>query len=1059
VSASKKPKDEGPSVRRGRGPIALLAHLIAAVAHRRPALVLGLGVGLCAASAVSASRIQVKTAFQDTMADDDPIVRRMRYLGENFPGAVVVQVVLEGASTERLIECGEALRDGFAADPALVDQVYLEQDVDFFARRALLYLPERELLLLEENLRRNGEALRTLAADPSLLGLLRGVEALAESTVPKGTSAVTLQTRVFADVLLDSVLAGRPAANVGVKVDPGPLQKKLDADLRERLKKLPLPPSDAEARRTLAALEAALDLAADVLEEDIDEATFRRRAARLVELAPAGALPRRHQLSPDGRMLLVEVGSPKNLSRIEEIRPVLEHLERTAKQVKRAFPDVAIGFTGLPVEYAQEQDAILSNFVLVTLLGLLGILAVFVVGFEQVTLPALSALPLLMGIAWTFGVQGLVDPELNMLNLLFPVVLFGLGVDYAIHLLNGFAARRAAGDEVEAALRNLLTEMLPGILIGGATTAAAFFVLMSAHMKGLKTLGFTAGVGVVMAVVAMVTMLPAIFVLYDRRAPVVGMANESGLLVRLGGFVERQRYAVLAAALVFGAVAAYFAPRVSLERDALKMKPQGMPASVLQEKLLRAFGISGEPSIFFARDLEEARAIVEKAQRARTMSSPLSIVQALPDHQAEKAPLLARIRVALDEALPSARSAGEAAVPAHAWDAADIDELRTRLAGVKAALLETSAAAALLYRDETEDLVGLLRDDVNRIERRLGEANGDRLRRLDALLGAAVAESTALVLDMTEHHSVTLEDLPASLRARVAGRDGATMVLVRANGYFGDEEFLEEHVAELYGIHPEVAGIVPAWREMLRQILDDMPRLLSIIGVLVLVFVFIGLRSLKGVVLALLPLCLGVLLLLGALGAVGVDFSFVSVLALPLLFGTGVDFGVHLYERIRHDRAIGSALGHSGKALVLSSLTTSIGFGSLMLSVHRGVFGLGLVTALGILACLLTALLALPALVAIMQPELLAPLPAAPAEPASPEPASPEQAAPEQAAPAPDAGAGAAQAPPKAAAAPPSAPPPAAPAPPGAASRVAASAAPAAAAAPDADADADLEGV
>jgi len=101
----------------------------------------------------------------------------------------------------------------------------------------------------------------------------------------------------------------------------------------------------------------------------------------------------------------------------------------------------------------------------------------------------------------------------------------------------------------------------------------------------------------------------------------------------------------------------------------------------------------------------------------------------------------------------------------------------------------------------------------------------------------------------------------------------------------------------------------------------------------------------------------------------------VSVLSLPLLLGTGIDHGVHLYERIRHDGALAPALVHSGKALILSAMTATIGFGALMLSVHRGIFGLGLVTALGILLCLLTTLVLLPALVAIVQPELLAPLP------------------------------------------------------------------------------------
>jgi predicted RND superfamily exporter protein len=943
-------------------------------------VVLALATALSGVSAVIATRIQVKTAFQDTMSDDDPIVRRMSYLSENFPGAVVVQVVLEGTSPERLVAAGEALQAGFLADeldPRLVSHVYLEQDLDFFLRRALLYVPDAELRLLEERLRRHQSTLRTLSADPSLLGLLRGVEAIADDAVPRGSTAVTFKTRLFADVVMSSLLNGRPAADVGVKVDPGPAQAKLNQRINESLKGLPLPPSDTEARRTLAAVEGALDLVADVLEggDAVDAATFSRRAAALVSLLPqdgggSSAIPPRYQFSPDRRLLLMEVGSELNLGKLEDIRPVLAHLYGVAERTRADFPDVTIGFTGLPVQYVEEQEAILSNFALVTILGLLGILAVFIVGFEQIALPSLSALPLVMGILWTFGIQGLVDPTLNMLNLLFPVVLFGLGVDTAIHLLNGFAHRRALGDAPEDAVRNMLIELLPGILTGSATTATAFFALMLAHMKGLQTLGFTAGVGVIMAVLAMLVVLPAIFVLYDRRSPVVGMRSDAGPLGHLGVLVGRHRYPILAIFMVLISVAAYHAPSVSLERDSLKMQPRGMPAAVLQEKLLKAFSISGEPSIFFAKDLEEAAAIVARARLAKTVSEPLAITLALPEGQAEKAPLIRAIKRALDTAIPERDPP-----PRHTYSEAELDEVRTLLANVKAVLLEASVVAAVIYGDDTAAVIGALRDDVNRIERRLADANADRLQLLDTHLRATVENTLGIVGEMSQNTSITFADLPESLKARVGGKDGATMVLVRANGYIGDERFLEAHVAELYAIHGEVAGIVPAWREMLNQILTDMPRLLAVIGVCVVLLVLVGLRSLKGTVLALTPLAVGVVLLLGILGATGTDLNFVSVLSLPLLLGTGIDYGVHLYERIRHDRGLGPAMEHSGKALILSSMTTMIGFGSLMLSVHRGVFGLGLVTSLGIVLCLVVALVLQPALVAIVEPELLEPAP------------------------------------------------------------------------------------
>ena len=72
---------------------------------------------------------------------------------------------------------------------------------------------------------------------------------------------------------------------------------------------------------------------------------------------------------------------------------------------------------------------------------------------------------------------------------------------------------------------------------------------------------------------------------------------------------------------------------------------------------------------------------------------------------------------------------------------------------------------------------------------------------------------------------------------------------------------------------------------------------------------------------------------------------------------------------------MGRALLHTGKPILLTSLTTGIGFGSLLLSVHPDIFSLGLTTTLGILCCLLVSLLLLPALVAIFDEDSLAPEP------------------------------------------------------------------------------------
>ena len=75
-----------------------------------------------------------------------------------------------------------------------------------------------------------------------------------------------------------------------------------------------------------------------------------------------------------------------------------------------------------------------------TVLGFIGILAVFVIGFQRVGLPSLAAIPLLMGVLWTMGLQGLVSGKLTLMTMMFPVLLLGLGIDFAIHIMAAYAA-------------------------------------------------------------------------------------------------------------------------------------------------------------------------------------------------------------------------------------------------------------------------------------------------------------------------------------------------------------------------------------------------------------------------------------------------------------------------------------------------------------------------------------------------------------------------------------------------------------------------------------------
>ena len=122
-------------------------------------------------------------------------------------------------------------------------------------------------------------------------------------------------------------------------------------------------------------------------------------------------------------------------------------------------------------------------------------------------------------------------------------------------------------------------------------------------------------------------------------------------------------------------------------------------------------------------------------------------------------------------------------------------------------------------------------------------------------------------------------------------------------------------------------------------------------------------RFLDGGPLALLPLGMGVLWVIGLMPLVGLKFTMGNVFALPLLLGAASEFGLHLVLRHQEDGARGGPLLARSMvlALLLNGLTHAAGFGSLLVADHQGIFGLGLLLTLGSVTITLATLLVVPA--------------------------------------------------------------------------------------------------
>jgi len=132
---------------------------------------------------------------------------------------------------------------------------------------------------------------------------------------------------------------------------------------------------------------------------------------------------------------------------------------------------------------------------------------------------------------------------------------------------------------------------------------------------------------------------------------------------------------------------------------------------------------------------------------------------------------------------------------------------------------------------------------------------------------------------------------------------------------------------------------------------------------LVILLLFLHFKRPLWVVMAISPLLAGVAYMLGASSLLGVELNPANAVAIPLILGIGIDDGIHIVHRYKEERQIWGAVRYTGRAIIMTSLTTMVGFGSLCTSHFPAISSLGKLATLGIGACLLTSLLLLPSLI------------------------------------------------------------------------------------------------
>ena len=659
---------------------------------------------------------------------------------------------------------------------------------------------------------------------------------------------------------------------------------------------------------------------------------FRMMEEHLQERIPE------YELFEDGQLGLITLhfnsstdGFVRGSQQIKAIRSIIE-------DASTEHSDVQIGLTGLPIIEHDEMRISQFDMTIASIVSLVGVSLLFSVGFGRLKYPLSAVFALLVGIAWTCGYLTTVVGHLNILSMAFGVILIGLGIDFAIHYVARYMSIRSSGLDASPALVETSTAVGPAIIAGGLTTAAAFFATALTEFLGVAELGLIAGGGIVLCAIATMTVLPAL--LSRDKTDVASSLHSSNIIWDpiLQPFWSQPRHTVIAGivATVFLAAAL---PRVGYDQNLLNLQAHGIESVAWEHRLLD----QTDRSAWYAVSIAENREQLEQRKPAflelDSVERVEEIASLVPVSSHEKRAVIQRIHQRLDD------------VPASPPVVTPINQ-RQNLAQWK--LLADS-------------VIGLSDTPLGQ----LTDANQYELfQRIDLVRSQLLLdlwEQLHALRNISDPRPPELSDLPAAVRARFVGRHGKFAMRVYAAGDVWESDTLERFVKQIKSVDRAATGqplqTYFASRQMRRSYVNAaIYSALAVITVL-----WWDLRRFDWVALAILPTVLGMVQLFGLMGYLQIPLNPANIIVLPLIIGIGIDDGIHVVHDIRAKRNPIGLSSATSKGIIMTSLTSMIGFGSLMLARHEGLRSLGRVVTLGITCCLLTSTLWLPCLLFLLR--------------------------------------------------------------------------------------------
>ena len=394
--------------------------------------------------------------------------KKLREEFKDFGGLVVA---IEGSNKERVKDFVEDLAHFFHSNPDKFQDVFYKIDTDFFKSKKLLFLSPNDLHALENKIKSNSSFISSLIKNPGLESFFKQVN--------KEISKAMVGT------LISDFFGGNE------KSDEKDSDNPLDLTLVESI-----------LEGTVTHLKG---------ENHFSSLWNNFFIKKKGEMDEEGYLT-----SKEKKFYYIFIRPEENQSDFARAVGPINITRNYIKKLQDKYPGVIAGVTG-PTALASDEMVTTSNdMVRASLISLAGVSLLFILSLKRFILPIIAVFTLVISLCWSLGFTTLTVGHLNILSVVFTTILIGLGIDFSIHFITRFQEEKTLGNNATASITNSLIGTGKGIIAGAITTSFAFMATIFTDFKGIAELGFIAGTGIIICLIATITLLPAMIIIMER---------------------------------------------------------------------------------------------------------------------------------------------------------------------------------------------------------------------------------------------------------------------------------------------------------------------------------------------------------------------------------------------------------------------------------------------------------------------------------------------------------------------------------------------------------------